>query len=218
MRVRGLDPGPWSPQRLRKQLPPLVHSKPHLGGNPGEVEGQLNTWTHHQSPYELLESNVNSQRCTRSLLGWLQGKVGWMLLHVSTDLILGDRENTSFREKASSICRRLMAVQEHKTTGRSEIKTLLTNWRPGPKERRAKLSRDKRESCSSAGTSSCTNTAGRAGAAEKVTWIIRQTSCRHNSKHAACKAHEGTPPPSAPAAPLLDGACGFCTKKACYRD
>lgn len=126
------------------------------------------------------------------ILVWMAagGKVGQMLLHVSTDLIWGERKN------ASSICRSLMAVQEHKTTGRrSEIKTLLTDWRPGPKENRAKLNRDNCKSCSSAGTSSCTNMAGRAGAAEKGTWIRRQTSCCRNSKHAACKACGGTPHP-----------------------
>lgn len=84
---------------------------------------------------------------------------------------------------------------------------------PGPKESRAKPSRDNCKSCSSAGTPSCTNTAEGAGAAEKGTWIRRQTSCCHNSKGAACKACEGTRPPSAPTGPLLGGACGFCTKK-----
>lgn len=84
---------------------------------------------------------------------------------------------------------------------------------PGPKESRAKPSRDNCKSCSSAGTPSCTNTAEGAGAAEKGTWIRRQTSCCHNSKRAACKACEGTRPPSAPTGPLSGGSMWLLHKK-----
>lgn len=54
-----------------------------------EMKRQLNTWTWDQPPEELLESSVYRQWCMRSLHGWVQGKVGQMLLHVITDLISG---------------------------------------------------------------------------------------------------------------------------------
>lgn len=58
--------------------------------------------TNHVSQ-DLLESNTNSQWCTRSLWGWLQGKLDQMLFHVSTDFILaGKGEPKLYLQKTSA--------------------------------------------------------------------------------------------------------------------
>lgn len=113
--------------------------------------------------------------------------MGQVLLHLPTDLILGERENLLHLQN-------IYGCPKHKTTGRrSEIRTLLTNCRSGAKENRAKLGRKK--------------TAGGAAQQEHPAGWAGQALCSHNSSGDTCRAGEGTCPP------LLDELCGFCRKK-----
>lgn len=132
---------------------------------------------------------------------WLQGQVGQGLPCGSTDLLLGGKGACKlYLQKAYSS----PGAQDHwEEIGNQNLLDKLEAW---PERKQSKTQRDNCKSSSSAGASSCTNTAGQAGAAGKGTWIRRQSSCCPDSKRAACKAREGTRPPLAPAGPLLDGA------------
>lgn len=89
------------------------------------------------------------RQCRQNLLLLVPcaGKGGSGAAPCPTDLILGEKEYLLYLQN-------IYHCPEHETTRRSEVRTLLTNCRPGPKESRAKLSRKNWRWCSSAGAPS----------------------------------------------------------------
>lgn len=136
-----VDPSPWSPQQLRRQLPPLALRV--LGIQGGEKQLDMSSVT-----------GAPLTHCQQNLLLLLvpcagaAGKGGSGAAPCPTDFILGERENLLHLQN-------IYGCAEHKTTGRrSEIRILLTNRRPGPKENRTKFGRNNCRGCRSAGAPS----------------------------------------------------------------